>query len=249
MERNRHIKIGELAQISGLTIRTLRYYEDIDLLVPGRSTKGYRLYSPEDLIRLQQILIQKSLGLPLERIKAALNNPGYDYLSTLQKQRQQLESQIAQNKERIRSIDMTVAEIKEKEANMPRKALFSGFDPNEFSNETRNRWGDTSAFEESHKRTSLYTDQNWSDMKEELDQIWKNAAQLLAIGELPSGEAAGTIAEQHRDHIERWFYPCSPAMHAGLAEMWLADPRFRKNIDSHGTGLTNWVTAAIKGLV
>ena len=246
MKQNNHIKIGELAKLCGLTVRTLHYYEDIGLLVPGRSVKGHRLYGPDDVLRLQQILIQKSLGLPLEHIKAALDSPDFDYKAALQNQRKQLEQEIAQNNDQIRSIDAAIAKIEQKEAVMAISSLFDGFDPKSHDSEVKDRWGDTQAYQESSRGTASYTEQDWAEMKSELDQIWGDAAGYMNQGARPEGKDGALMAERHRAHIERWFYPCSPAMHAGLSDMWLSDERFRQNIDGFGKGLTEWISAAIK---
>ena len=87
MKSAKTYKVKELAQLSGVSVRTLHHYDKIGLLVPSRSGKGYRLYTDNDLFRLQQILIQRELGLPLEEIRKSLDDPKFDARATLVRQK------------------------------------------------------------------------------------------------------------------------------------------------------------------
>jgi len=229
MTQDRHIKISEIARQSGLTKRTLHYYEEIGLLVPGRSAKGYRLYSPDAVLRLQQILIQKSMGLPLESIKAVLDR-----------------SQIDQNAKMIKSIDAAIHDIEHQETDMSTHNILDGFNPEDYNSEVKSKWGESAAYQESARRNAQYSDDDKAAIKAELGAIWTDGADLMAKDIAPDSAAGRVIAARHRAHIERWFYPCSKAMHGRLADMWLADDRFRKNIDLYRAGLTDWLALAVK---
>ena len=246
MTKERFIQIGELARISGISIRTLHYYEEIGLLVPGRSTKDYRLYSPEDVMRLQQILIQKAMGLSLEQIKSALDDPEFNYLNSLRQQKHALEAEITRFAKMINSIDAAIADLKKKDDTMPDADLFDGFDPEIFNAEVEQKWGHTDAYLTSAQRSASFEDSDWREMKQEQDQIWSDAAQFMAQGQLPDSEVGLEMAERHRAHIHQWFYPCSREMHVKLSEMWLADQRFKDNIDKFAAGLTDWFVDAIR---
>ena len=91
MARKRYYQVKELAQIAGVSVRTLHHYDEIGLLVPrGRTDAGYRLYDDDDLLRLQQILIGRELGLALEQIRGSLDDPKFDRKRALLEQRGQL---------------------------------------------------------------------------------------------------------------------------------------------------------------
>ena len=245
MTDHHYILIGACARQSGVSIRTLHYYEEIGLLVPERRANGYRVYGPEDLLRLQQILIQKSMGFALETIRAGLDAPDFDYLSQLQGQKQHLAQMITDHQAKLKSIEAAISQIEIKETKMNYEVLFQGFDPRAHEAEVESRWGETQAFAQSRKRTAEYSDRDWAAMKSEETAIWQDAAKAMRAGADPIGVTGLDLAHRHREHICRWFYDCSPEMHKGLSEMWGADDRFQQAINAHGTGLTVWMSAAI----
>jgi DNA-binding transcriptional MerR regulator len=243
-----------VARIAGVSVRALHHYDEIGLLVPsGRTEAGYRLYSDEDLLRLQQILIGRELGMPLEEIKRSLEDPGFDRRAALEKQREEIATRAERAAAMLRAIDAAIAAL-EKEGGETMKelsnegitALFDGFDASRYEDEAKERWGDTDAYKESARRTSKYTKADWERYKAESRAIMSDAAELYLAGAAADGEKARAVAERHRLSIDRWFYPCSPAMHAALADLYEADARFAANIDEHAPGLTAWWSAAIR---
>ena len=125
-------------------------------------------------------------------------------------------------------------------------ALFDGFNPAQYEDEARQRWGQTEAYQESARRTRSYTKADWERYKAESHAIMTEAAQLFRAGVAADADEAAAVAEQHRRSIDRWFYPCGPQMHAGLADLYEADARFAENIDRYAPGLTAWWSAAIR---
>ena len=248
MNEAKTYQVKELARLTGVTVRTLHYYDEIGLLRPSaRSPAGYRLYDGDDLIRLQQILIGRSLGLPLAEIQRFLDRPGFDRLAALRAQRQALVEQAQATDRMIRAVDRAIARLDgSAQGDFEMKELFDGFDPAEHRPEAERRWGGSDAYVESTRRTADYTAEDWKTLKAEQDRIYADAAAALASGAAPNSDEAIAIAERHRLSIDRWFYPCSPFRHRGLAEMYEADARFRENIDRHGEGLTTFLAAAIR---
>lgn len=122
----------------------------------------------------------------------------------------------------------------------------TGSQPKAWADEARERWGDTDAYKESARRTKEYGKEQWAAIKAELEGIEARMAELLAAGAAPESQEAMALAEEARLHIHRWFYPCSPGMHAGLAEMYTADARFRAHYDDRAPGLAGFVATAIK---
>lgn len=123
--------------------------------------------------------------------------------------------------------------------------LFAGFNPSQYEEEARQRWGTSEAFTESKKRTTRYTADDWKALKTEQAAIYDAAHSALKAGKVPSDAVVMDVAERHRMSIDRWFYPCSHQMHRGLASMYESDERFRQAIDSYGEGLTSFLAEAI----
>lgn len=112
--------------------------------------------------------------------------------------------------------------------------------------EAKQRWGDTEPFRESSRRAKRYTKEDWARIEAEKEGVEAGFADAMTSGDAPDGERALHLAEQARLHIDRWFYPCSHAMHAGLAEMYTADARFRAHYDDRAPGLADYVAGAIR---
>lgn len=120
------------------------------------------------------------------------------------------------------------------------------FDAESLAAEARERWGDTEAYRESARRTRSYGPEQTAAIKAELEEIEARMAALLTGGGRPDSYDAMALAEEARMHIDRWYYPCSHAMHAGLAEMYTADPRFKAHYDDRADGLAQFVADAIR---
>lgn len=238
-------QVKDVTRLTGVSVRALHHYDEIGLLSPsGRSDAGYRLYSDDDLLRLQQILIGRELGLSLEEIRRSLDDPSFDRRAALERQRAELTKRAERATAMLRAIDAALAALASPRVDLA--ALFDGFDPAQYEDEVRQRWGDTAAYAESARRTRAYTKADWERYKAEADAIMTDAANLFRAGTPADGDAAMAAAERHRLSIDRWFYPCSPAMHASLADMYEADPRFAANIDKYAPGLTPWWSASIR---
>jgi DNA-binding transcriptional MerR regulator len=244
--------VGTLARLAGVTVRTLHHYDEIGLLSPKRrSAKGYRLYGADDLLRLQQIMVRRELGMSLEQIARALDDPDFDIRAALLEQRNQLAARRQRTDDMLRSIDAALAALDHpkddtEETIMNVRELFDGFDPSEYEQEAKERWGSTEAYAESARRTVGYKAEDWQQIKLEADAINRELAQLLESGAPATGEAARALAERHRLHIDRWFYPCDSHMHVALGRMYVADERFAANYEKYAVGLTAYLTAAIE---
>ena len=135
--------------MAGVSVRTLHHYDAIGLLVPQlRTAAGYRVYTDADLFRLQQILIGRELGLPLEEIRRALDDPRFDRKTALLDQRERLIARVRQSEAMIRAIDAALDALQDsrKKGAMKMEDLFEGFDPSRYEDEARHRWGTSEAF-------------------------------------------------------------------------------------------------------
>jgi hypothetical protein len=111
--------------------------------------------------------------------------------------------------------------------------------------EAEARWGETEPYRESRRRTRSYTKRDWLMIKAESEQITGALAAAKAAGEAPASAAAMDAAETHRQHISRWFYDCSPEMHRGLGDMYVADERFAASYEPIAPGLAAYIRDAI----
>jgi MerR family transcriptional regulator, thiopeptide resistance regulator len=246
--RSRTYQVKDVARLTGVSVRTLHHYDTIGLLVPGaRTAAGYRLYTDADLLRLQQILIGRELGLPLEEIRRSLDDPRFDRKAALLDQRERLRDRVRQTDAMIRAIDAALAAFGSgTTGEMTMAELFDGFDPSRYEEEARRRWGGNEAFAEAEKRTNGYAPDDWKALKAEQSAVYEAAVAALKAGKPASSVEAMDVAERHRLSIDRWFYPCSYTMHAGLASMYESDDRFRETIDGYGEGLTTFLAEAIR---
>ena len=235
--------------MAGVSVRTLHHYDAIGLLVPRiRTDAGYRLYTDADLLRLQQILIGRELGLSLEEIRQSLDDPGFDRRIALTDQRERLRARVQQTEAMIRAVDAALAALDDGQGGREMNAedLFQGFEPAQYEDEVRRQWRTTNAFVESRKRTAHYTPDNWRAIKAEWAAILDEASSAIKAGKAPSDAAVMDVAERHRLWIDRWFYPCSYRMQRGLASMYDGDDRFRQWIDKQRDGLTAFLAEAIR---
>ena len=247
--------VKEVAALSGVTVRALHHYDELGLLSPNaRTAAGYRLYSDDDLLRLQQILIGRELGLSLEAIRRSLDDPSFDRRAALIAQRAELAARAERAEDMVRAIDAALAALEEAEdkedtnvgTKVDLKKIFDGFDPEKYEDEAKQRWGNTDAWKISKQRTKSYTEADWKLIRDEQTAIYADLFALLKSGVAPDDPRAMDVAERARLSIDRWFYPCSPQMNAGLADTWEFDPRFEANIDKHGAGLAKFMAAAAR---
>jgi MerR family transcriptional regulator, thiopeptide resistance regulator len=237
--------VGEVAELAGVTVRTLHHYDEQGLLSPsGRTEAGYRLYSGADLARLQEILVWRALGFPLVEIKALLDDPRHDRATALRSQRTLVGGELERLQAIAHALDRALA-AHDHRTDIEEDQMFEGFDPHQYADEARERWGDTDVYKQSARRSAGYGEGEWAEIKRESAEIEEELAALLRAGAPADGEAACSAAQRHRAHISRWFYDCPPAMHAGLGEMYVADARFSAHYDAREPGLAGYVRDAI----
>ena len=249
MTKAKRFTVSHVARMAHVTVRTLHHYDEIGLLVPsGRTDKGYRLYDEADLRRLQQILIFRELDFSLEAIGQILDAPVFERGAALRAQRDVLVRGMRRTEAVLRAVDAALTAL-EGGKTMDTKRMFEGFEEFDHAKhqaEAEQRWGQTDAYKESMRRAKQYSREDWAAIKAEAEAATDRLAALLADGAAPDGTAAMDAAEAHRTHITRWFYPCSYAMHVGLARMYQADPRFTEHYEQRAKGLATFVAQAIE---
>jgi DNA-binding transcriptional MerR regulator len=239
--------VGQVARISGVTVRTLHHYDQIGLLTPsGRSAAGYRRYSEEDLQRLHQILTYRELGFPLEEIAELLTEPA-DVQAHLRRQHELLLGRIERLQKMADAIElmMEAQQMGIQLTPEERFEVFGDADPTRYEEEARQRWGDTEAYRQSQQRAATYTKQDWQRIKDETEALYGRIAAAMRSGEPATGQVAMDLAEEHRQQINRWFYECGHEMHRNLAELYVTDQRFTASLDQNAPGLAVYLREAI----
>ena len=242
--------VGEVAELTGISIRTLHHYDDLGLLRPSaRSGANYRLYTPGDLERLHRILTWRELGFPLAEVGRLLGAGAAEERRALELQAALLGEQLRQTGRRLRAVTSRLASAAREGAPMTReelKELFGGFDHSQYREEVQERWGDTGAYRQSRERTRRYTKADWEGLKAEMEAINARYVALMDAGTPPGSPEAAAVAAAHRAHFDRWYYDCSPQMLRGVSNMWVEDERFTRNIDARKPGLAAYQHAAVQ---
>lgn len=242
------LTVGQVAEAVGVTVRTLHHYDDIGLVRPGaRSASGYRLYTDEDVERLQNVVVYRRLGFALEEIELLLAAPGSDLGAHLRRQRAAVMTRLDELHSLVAALDKAL----EKERNgmdltrdEQRELFGDGFDE-AWATEARDRWGETDAWRQSRERAKRYTKVDWERITAEGEAVNSAFVAAMAADEPATGEVAMDAAEAARAHIERWFYDLTPELHRSLAEMYVTDPRFTRTYEGISPGLARYVRDAI----
>ncbi|MBN2853796.1 MAG: MerR family transcriptional regulator [Clostridia bacterium] len=232
--------IGEVAKLAGISKRTLHYYDEIGLLTPKtRSDVMYRYYDEPELLRLQQIMFLKEIGFDLKSIMKMMNDHDYDERNALINQRDLL----VLKRERLNQIISLVEKTIEGE----RKMSFKEFDDTaieKYKEEAKEKYGKSDAYKQSVKKTSKYTKNDWENINLEAKSIYEAFYNL--IGSQVNDVKVQQLVKRWQDHITRYYYDCTREILSGLADLYVSDPRFTKNIDKYGEGLASFMTEAIK---
>lgn len=244
--------VGEAARRAGVTVRTLHYYDDIGLLRASiRTDAGYRRYTEREVDALQRIRLFRTLGFSLDEVRPLLDAPDGTLRAALVDQRTALLRRLEETQDLVQIIDRVLDGTPPRNEGSPTvgiddiKEALDGFRTSEFEEEARERWGDTDAWKESKRRVATYSLDDWKVMAEEAKAINDGLLAQMQAGRPASSAEAAALAEAHRMHISRWFYDCTPEIHVGLAEMYVADPRFRAHYDQQAPGFADYVAEAI----
>ncbi len=238
------MSVKEFAELTGVSVRTLHYYDEINLLKPSEvdENNGYRFYGKAALERMQEILFYRELDFPLKSICEILSSPDYDKQKALIKQKKLL----ILKKERLERIISAIDNAEESEAVM--KALNNNdyeTARKQYEAEAKEKWGKTEAYKEHTEKTKDYSKDKWQSVTDGLDSIFGEFAECMKGENAPDSEAAKALAEKLQKHITDNFYTCTKEILSGLGQMYVCDERFTQNIDKHGVGTAEFVNKAI----
>jgi MerR family transcriptional regulator, thiopeptide resistance regulator len=241
--------VKKLANLAGVTVRTLHHYDQIGLLKPSaRTSAGYRQYGEQDLLRLQQVLFFREFGMPLEDIQRVLDKPDFDMLAALEQHYSRLMAEQARVAVMLCTIEKTMQKLKDKENTMTLTdaELYEGL-----PKETVERWQrevtekyDPALVAESNRRVRKMSKEQWQAIKAEGGAVTLRLAELYKAGAKPeSAEAQSAIAGQRR-WIEHFYTP-SAEVFRGLGELYATHPEFRANYDKYAKDLSDFLRAAM----
>ncbi|MDF2090867.1 MerR family transcriptional regulator [Knoellia sp. 3-2P3] len=237
--------VGQVAELFDITVRTLHHYDEIALLSPSdRSPAGYRLYTEDDLARLQHVVVYRRLGFALEEVALLLDHPE-SVEQHLRRQRAAVLTRLDEMRDLVEAIDRALEREMGNQPATPedmRELFGEGF--HDAQAEAEERWGDSDAWRQSQERTKGYTKADWEEVKAESDRTHQAFTDVMDAGEPPTSEAAMDAAELHRASMQR-FYDCGYEMHRNLADLYVSDPRFTATYDEIRPGMAHYVRDAI----
>ena len=233
--------VKEISEKTGVSVRTLHYYDEIGLLRPeGTTEAGYRLYSHENLKRLQSILLLRELEFPLKAIKRMLDDPEVDKAAAMEQQIRLL----TMKRNRLSGLISLAERIRKGEDIVDLKS-FDKSHIDKYAQEAKQRWGDTEEYKEYEKRTGPYGMDQWRAVTQSIEDCFVGFGAIKDKG--AASEEARLQAKALQDTITANYYPCSKEILSRLGMMYVADERFREYIDQMGgEGTAEFASKAIE---
>ena len=234
------MQVREFADFTGVSVRTLHYYDEIGLLAPAEvdPATGYRYYDESSLLRMQEILFYRELDFSLKSIAELLSSPDYDKAKALSEQKQLLTLKKERLERLISAIDGAVKG----------ENVMKAFDKSEldaYKSEAKAKWGATAAYKEHEEKTKSYSGEKWSDLAEGLDRIMEEFSLCMKREEAPDSAEAQALVAELQSYITESYYRCTDEILSALGQMYVADERFRSNIDRHADGTAAFISEAI----
>lgn len=242
--------VQKLGKLAGISTRTLRYYDEIGILKPARiNSSGYRIYGEKEVNSLQQILFYRELGVSLEDIKHIITSPSFQAAVALKEHREKLLEKRNQLDILIANVEKTIA-LTEGRSKMSDKEKFEGFkkkivEDNErkYGKEIRDKYG-KDVIEKSNKKVMNMTEEEYNEVSNLEKEIIRVLSEAFNTGD-PSSDIAQKGADLHRQWLTYYWGQYSKEAHAGLAEMYVNDERFKAYYDKEQPGTAEFLRDAI----
>lgn len=234
--------VNEVSKMTGVSIRTLQYYDTIGLLKPSGYTKaGYRLYDDTALERLQQILLFKELEFPLKEIKEIIDAPNFDRMKALE---QQIEL-LTLKKEHLENLIDFAREIKQLGV---KKMDFTVFDTkkiDEYAKQAKEQWGQTDAYKEFEEKSQGRTQAEEKNIIREFMRLFAEIGEMKEMN--PADELVQLQVKKVQDYITEHFYHCTKEILNSLGKAYGSGGEFTENIDkAGGKGTAEFTAKAIE---
>ncbi len=240
--------VRQLAEMAGVSVRTLHHYDHIGLLKPSaRTAAGYRVYGEEALLRLQQILFFRELDVPLSEIRSILDDPGFDLVEALEDHRRLLQARAERTTQLLKTIDKTIQRIKGEDMDQPvtDKELYEGFTPEQrerYEREVQERY-DPALVRESQERVHKMTKGEWKAVQAEGEEVTRG---LAALADRDPGDAeVQALIARHHAWIEQ-FYHASAEVYRGLGRLYVEHAEFRAHYEQYRPGMAEFMAAAME---
>ena len=235
------MRINEFAKLTGVSVRTLHYYDQIGLLKPAEVDEwtGYRFYDEKSLEKMQQIMFYRELDFSLKWISEILSSPDFNKQKALDEQKKLL----ILKKERLEKLISAIDSAKKGEN------IMNAFDNTEYENyknEVKEKWGNTDAYKEYSQKSKGYSKENFNALGEGMDKILEEFAICMNSGATFDSKEAQILVGKLQNYITENFYTCTSEILAGLGQMYIADERFKVNIDKHSVGTAEFVSKSIE---
>ena len=188
---------------------------------------------------MQTILFYRELDFSLKSISEILSSPNYNINQALKEQKELL----TLKKQRLERLIAAVDDA------MKGDFVMSAFDNSQFEQykaEATERWGQTEAYRQHRAKTEHYSRQKWDDLAQGMDHIMADFALCMKSGAAPDSPDAAALVKTLQEYITENYYHCTDQILAGLGQMYVADDRFRANIDRHGSGTAAFISSAIE---
>ena len=241
--------VNKLAKLSGVSIRTLRYYDEIDLLKPAYiGESGYRYYQEKQLLLLQQILFFRELGFELKQIQEILSRSDFDKSKALQSHKKVLEKNIKRMRELIKTVDKTIDHLEGKQT-MSEQEMYWGFNKekqNEYEEYLVNKLGNQTddLVAQSHKNIKNWTKQDWDKIKSESDLIYKELAKAIEKNIKVDSVKVQNLIRNYFQIIKKFYNP-TKEIFGNLGKLYVEHPDFRKLYDKYNPKLAQYLADAM----
>lgn len=242
--------VKELAEISGVTVRTLHWYDEIGLLKPAYcGVNGYRYYEEEQLLILQQILFFRELGFKLGDIQKVLTSSVFDKIGALHTHKRYLENSFNRTKQLIETINKTIAHLKG-EKKMQNKELYAGFDwKNKKEHEVYLAQSQGTIAEEivakSVKNTKDWSDSDWKDMEREMHGIYAAVAKCMDENLEAKSDQVQSLIAKHCQESTR-VHQMTKDVYLSLAQLYCEHPDFQTWFSKHYPSLPEFLAEAMR---
>ena len=242
--------VQKLSRLAGVSTRTLRYYDEIEILKPARmNSSGYRIYGQTEVDRLQQILFYRELGVSLENIRMIITKPTFDGKIALREHRAKLLEKRKQLDLLIANVDQTIAQT-EGRIKMTDAEKFEGFkqkmisdNDKEYGKEIREKYGEEQV-KKSNQKLKNMTEEEYKEVTSLEHEVVETLAKAFETGD-PASEIAQKAAELHKQWLSYYWSDYSKEAHVGLANMYVEDERFRAYYDKRQPGTAEFLRDAV----
>ncbi|MBA3237683.1 MAG: MerR family transcriptional regulator [Parachlamydiaceae bacterium] len=241
--------VTKLAKISGVSVRTLHWYDEIGLLKPAYyASNGYRHYEEEHLLILQQILFFRELGFELKLIQQLLGRGDFDKIVALSSHRQVLMKNLERTRKLIKTIDNTLEHLKGTKK-MKESEIFSGFSKEkqaEFEKQLIDRFGEKvkASIAESHKNVKDWTKSDWEKSNKEFDQICQDMTKMIEKKIKASSQEVQRIIRRHYLWLKKYWTPTKES-YSGHGQ-FIVESELKKVYESYHPQLPEFMAEAIQ---